>query len=157
MHDGSHARSCARSALSASSARPRQISRKTQLTVDRLPLAGAGSARGGRGPPVNRQLPTKKIWPRDLLPPGAFLSALTAAREHPRQSRLGGLSSPRDQFLHFDICDSASVPEPHASMTYRVLLGCRTTLTSAIERSCCGELQGRSAIAAAQCFSLLHF
>jgi hypothetical protein len=47
---------------------------------------------------------------------------------HRRRSQ-GGLSRPRNQLRHFDICDSASAPEPHASMTYRVLLGRRNTLT----------------------------
>jgi len=42
-------------------------------------------------------------------------------------------------------------------MTYRAILSRINTLTSAIERSCCCERQGKSASASAQWFSVLHF
>ena len=144
------------------------------------------------------------------MSPGAFLGALAATREHPRQwcrvgsSRLRcrsrhvdicdeasvsepfassahraaaagsdtltsamkhscrnhclvGSSRQRCESRHVDICDEASLPEPFASMTDRVILGRTSTLTSAIKRSCCCEHQGRFANASAQWFSVLHF
>lgn len=83
---------------------------------------------------------------------------LTSAMKHPcRNQCCVGPSRLRCRLQHVDIRDRASVLKPFASMTYRAILSRLSTLTSAIERSCCCERQGKSAHASAQWFSVLHF